>query len=82
MSRVRIDLEVQLLRKSVGALTRARHRCADCGRTPLPGERIHRYEHSTLVCALCRPRRAQEPASTELVRAAEHSGSVRLRAAA
>ena len=81
MSRVRIDLELQLLRKGVGALTRARPHCADCGRTPLPGERIHLYEHDTLVCALCRPRRAKEPDSTQLVHSPEHGGSVRLRAA-
>ena len=29
------DLELALLRKSVGSLTAGRHCCADCGRTPL-----------------------------------------------
>jgi hypothetical protein len=82
MARLRIDLELQLLRKGVGALTRERHRCADCGRTPLPGERVHLYARDTLVCALCRPRRRDEPARTELVRSPEAGGSVRLRAAA
>ena len=39
----RDDLERELLRKSVGALTAGRHECADCGRTPLVGEHVHRY---------------------------------------
>ena len=29
------DLELALLRKSVGLLAAGRHACADCGRTPL-----------------------------------------------
>ena len=70
-------LELHLLRKGLGALARARHTCADCGRTPLPGERVHLYGEDTLVCALCRTSRREEPARTELVRDTEHDRTVR-----
>lgn len=80
MSRIRIDLERQLLRKGVGALTRARHLCADCGRTPLAGEQVHVYgDH--VVCSLCRARHREAPERSERARLAEAGGSVRLRAA-
>jgi hypothetical protein len=82
MSRPRADLERQLLRKSLGALTRDRHRCDDCGRTPLAGERIHHYDHGATVCTLCLPRHADEPITTLIVQHCEHGHTVRrLRAA-
>jgi hypothetical protein len=82
MPRPRADLERQLLRKGLGALTRDRHRCTDCGRTPLAGERIHHYEHGEVVCALCRTRHGGEPAETVTVLHCEHGHTVRrLRAA-
>lgn len=37
------DLERALLRKGVGSLAAGRHRCDDCGRTPLAGEQVHLY---------------------------------------
>jgi hypothetical protein len=82
MPRLRADLERQLLRKSLRALTRDRHQCTDCGRTPLAGERIHHYEQGAVVCALCRPHHRDEPAETETVMHCEHGHTVRrLRAA-
>jgi hypothetical protein len=70
-------LELQLLRKGLGALTRDRHACADCGRTPLPGERVHLYAGDALVCALCRPLRREEPVDVDVVRHTEHERTVR-----
>jgi hypothetical protein len=82
MSRPRADLERQLLRKGLGVLTRDRHQCSDCGRTPLAGERIHHYAHGELVCALCRSHHRDEPAETVTVLHCEHGQTVRrLRAA-
>lgn len=73
------DLERQLLRKSVGRLAASRHACADCGRTPLVGEHVHRYgKHQ--VCTLCRPRHRSEPESVETVTHSERGQTVRLRA--
>ena len=80
MPRLRADLERQLLHKGLGALARDRHSCADCGRTPLVGERVHLYERDVL-CHLCRPRRRAEPERTEVVLHSEHGHAVRRRAA-
>lgn len=82
MRRPIAELEAHLLRKSVGKLVAGRPHCADCGRTPLVGERVHRYERGALVCELCRPLRRQEPVSAEVVRHSEHGHTVRLTARA
>jgi hypothetical protein len=71
------DLETALLRKSVGALAAGRHACADCGRTPLVGERMYRFGSTSTVCALCTPLRRAEPDAVELVRHFERGHTVR-----
>jgi hypothetical protein len=71
------DLELALLRKSVGSLTANRHCCADCGRTPLVGERLYRFGRTSTVCALCTPLRRAEPDAVELVRHFERGHTVR-----
>jgi hypothetical protein len=72
------ELERMLLRKSVGALTADRHRCADCDRTPLIGEQIYLYERGQLVCELCRSLRRGEPVGHETVRHSEYGHTVRI----
>jgi hypothetical protein len=59
------DFERELLRRSLGALDSERHRCADCQRTPLEGERVYRFERGALVCELCRLRRGGDPERSE-----------------
>ena len=76
------DLERELLRRGVGALTADRHRCADCGRSPLVGERVHLYERDEIVCELCRPLRRAAPVGSDCVRHAGHGQTVRIRRAA
>jgi hypothetical protein len=45
------QLERYLLRRGVSTLSRDRHRCVDCSRTPLVGERVHLYERLPgIVC--------------------------------
>jgi hypothetical protein len=73
-----IDFERMLLRRGVGALTADRDCCADCGRTPLIGERIYRYDGGRVVCELCRPLRREEPVASDLVRHSEAGHAVRL----
>jgi hypothetical protein len=73
------DLERELLRKGVGAREAGRHHCADCGRTPLVGERVHVYDGATVVCALCRPRRRAAPEHSHVVQHSERGQTVRLR---
>jgi len=76
------DLERQLLRVGVGALSADRASCGDCGRTPLIGEEVYSYERDRIVCELCRPRHAAAPLSAERVRHSEFGQAVRLRRAA
>lgn len=76
------DFERRLLRIAVGVLSADRACCSDCGRTPLVGEEVHRYERGTIVCELCRQLRREPPVATELVRHSEHGHTVRLRRAA
>jgi hypothetical protein len=72
------DLEHALLRKSVGTLAGGRHRCADCGRSPLVGETLHRYAGGATVCELCRPLRRSAPEASEPVRHSEFGLTVRI----
>lgn len=78
------QFERVLLRRGVGALTSDRNRCADCGRTPLVGERVHLFEErgGDVVCELCRPLRHGHPAATETVRHSPQGNCVRLTARA
>jgi len=76
------DFERVLLRKGVGALTADRHRCRDCGRTPLIGERIYLFERGELVCELCRALRRGQPVGSEIVRHSEYGHTVRVTARA
>jgi hypothetical protein len=78
MRRPRKDLERHLLRKSVGLLEADRDHCADCGRTPLIGEHVYRYDDHALVCELCRPLRREQPTREEPVRHSEHGHAVRI----
>ena len=55
------ELEHELLRRSLIALSAEAARCADCSRTPLIGERVHRYDGGRLVCELCRVLRPETP---------------------
>ncbi len=73
------DLERHLLRRGVTELSASRHACVDCGRTPLVGERYHRYARGRVVCELCRPQHAEEPQASDVVRHSEHGHAVRLR---
>jgi hypothetical protein len=71
-------LEARLLRKGVARLAASRDDCVDCGRTPLVGERVHLYgDAEATVCALCHPRRGDEPARSALVRHSELGHAVK-----
>ncbi len=74
------DLELRLLRKGVGDLTAGRDTCADCGRTPLFGEHVHRYG-ANVVCELCSTLRRDDPDASMRVHHCEHGQTVKIRAA-
>jgi hypothetical protein len=73
------DLERHLLRRSVSELSAGRHACADCGRTPLTGERTYRYARGEVVCELCRPQRSAQPQTSDVVHHCERGHAVRVR---
>lgn len=73
------DLERELLRKGVDHRAEGCARCADCGRVPLVGERVHRYARGVSVCELCRQTRRARPESSATVHHAERGLSVRVR---
>lgn len=76
-------LERYLLRRGVSSLVADRHRCIDCARTPLVGERVHLYERVVgVVCELCRPLRSGAPLASEIVRHSELGHAVKLTARA
>jgi hypothetical protein len=72
------QLERFLLRRGLGLLAADRHRCSDCGRTPLEGELVYTYDGSRTVCELCRPQCSKQPLSSEIVRHSELGHTVRL----
>jgi hypothetical protein len=72
------DLERELLRKSVSLMDAGRHRCTDCGRSPLVGEHVHLYRRGIVVCELCRVLRSDTPERTEQVRFGGPGASVRV----
>jgi hypothetical protein len=77
------ELERYLLRRGVRTLAADRHRCVDCSRTPLVGERVHLYERLPgIVCELCRQLRPSLPLASEIVRHSELGHTVRLTARA
>jgi hypothetical protein len=69
------DLAGLLLRRSIGSLGASpRDRCADCRRTPLPGERLHVLDSGQRLCELCfgeLPEERRLAVRSELVHASE-----------
>jgi hypothetical protein len=78
----RPSLGIHLMRQGMGSVRAARHRCADCRRTPLMGEQIYLYKGGKVVCELCRHLRREDPVSSEPVHGGEYGGTVRVRARA
>lgn len=72
------DLERELLRQCVSRMGAGRYICADCGRTPLIGERVYSCALDTVVCELCRPRHAVAPDQSHRVRHSEFGATVRV----
>lgn len=75
-----VDLERELVRKSVLAMAAGVVRCHDCGRSPLVGEQAHAYDRGRVVCELCRPLRREAPQRSDIVRSGDHKLCVRISA--
>jgi hypothetical protein len=72
------ELEMSLLRRSVGALASGCERCDRCNRTPLTGERVYMYEAERMLCELCRALHREAPVSSRLVHGPEFGHAVRI----
>jgi hypothetical protein len=73
------ELELAMLKRSVGALAAQSERCDHCHRTPLAGERVHLYANGSMLCELCRALRRETPDSSRLVHGPEFGHAVRIR---
>ena len=72
------DLELALLHEGVDQRTAGAARCSCCGRTPLIGERVYRYEHGAIVCELCRSLEPSAPLSSSLVHGPAFGHTIRI----
>jgi hypothetical protein len=78
------ELARRILRKSIGSMRRECAHCSSCGRTPVPGEFVHRLGSDRVVCSLCLarvPAEQRDGAIAERVHASERHLSVAPRAA-
>lgn len=69
------DLAGFLLRKSLRSQRHEGHRCAGCGRSPVPGELLSVFEGDRMLCALCvgaLPEAEREPLRRERVHVTAH----------
>jgi hypothetical protein len=72
------ELEIALLRRSLGKLAGTVEYCGSCERALLIGERVYEYENGAARCALCRDRERQAPAGSHVVHTAAAGHSIRM----
>ena len=72
------DLELALLRRSLGDIAGTVEHCHGCTRAMLIGERVYEYESGDVCCALCRDREARDPVASHTVHAAAFGHSIRM----
>ena len=72
------ELELALLRRSLGDIAGKVEHCDACHRALLIGERVYEYENGQLRCALCRDRERSAPAQSRTVHTAAHGHSIRM----
>lgn len=71
------ELELALLRRSLGDIAGMSEHCDACHRALLIGERVYEYESGQLRCALCRDQERQPPMLSRTVHTAAHGHSIR-----
>ena len=72
------ELELALMRRSLGGLADAAEHCDSCARTMLIGERVYEYENGAVLCALCRNRERDSPADSHTVHGPAFGHSIRI----
>jgi hypothetical protein len=73
------ELELALLKRSVGAIAAGCERCDHCHRTPLVGERVYVYESGRMRCELCRALQRDTPSASRVVHGPEFGYALRIR---
>jgi hypothetical protein len=73
-----LQLELALLRRSLGDIAGKVEHCHSCLRALLIGERVYEYDNGELRCALCRDRERRTPSQSRTVHTAAHGHSMRL----
>jgi hypothetical protein len=72
------ELELALMRRSLGGLSEAAEHCGSCERAMLIGERVYEYEGGTILCALCRSGERDSPADSHTVHGPAFGHSIRI----
>jgi hypothetical protein len=72
------ELELALLRRSLGGLADAVEHCDGCQRAMLIGERVYEYDSGEIRCALCRDREHRTPAASHTVHTDARGNSIRM----
>ena len=72
------QLELALLRRSLGDIAGTVEHCGGCQRAMLIGERVYEYEAGEVRCALCRDRERRNPADSHIIHTAAHGNSIRI----
>jgi hypothetical protein len=74
----RPDLEMALLRRSLGGLAETIEHCDGCHRAMLIGERVYEYDSGEVRCALCQDREVSSPADSHTVHGPAFGHSIRV----
>jgi hypothetical protein len=72
------ELELALLRRSLGDIAGQVEHCDGCQRAMLIGERVYDYEDGAVRCSLCRNHERRSPADSHTVHTAAHGHSIRI----
>ncbi len=72
------ELELAILRRSLGGLADAVEHCDGCQRAMLIGERVYEYDSGEIRCALCRDRERRAPSASHTVHTDAHGNSIRI----
>ena len=72
------ELELALLKRSLGGLADSCERCGGCRRSLLIGERLYVYESGTTLCELCRNRDRTTPSESHIVHGPEFGHTCRV----
>ena len=73
-----LQLELALLRRSLGDIADKVEHCHGCHRAMLIGERVYEYENGAVLCALCRQRERDSPANSHTVHGPAFGHSIRI----